>query len=85
MKVSGRSGSDFPRVFADGRLELPDAYRLAGSGIFPLGHYHQQIQTILGYVGQFGETLAGLGWVPMKLPQNRVLTSGRTDKSDDHG
>lgn len=83
--VSGRSGSGFPRVFADEWLKLPDAYRLAGSRIFHLGHYHQQIQTILGYGGQYGETLAGLGWVLMKLPMNRVLRRGRTDKSDDHG
>ena len=72
-EVSGKFSFDFPRIFADGRFDLPDTYRLDGPRMFRLGHDADQRQTINGYVGQYGETLAGLGRVLMKLPIHRIF------------
>ena len=85
MKILGLSGYDFSRVFADGRFDLPETYRLAASQVFYLGHDHEQILAILGYFGQYGETLAGLGRLLKKLPIHGVFRRGRTDEGDEHG
>jgi radical SAM superfamily enzyme YgiQ (UPF0313 family) len=79
MQIWGTFGFDFPRIFADGRFDLPDTYRLSEPHLFVLGHDHDQSQTIRGYVGQYGETLAGLGRVLMKLPIHRVFRSGHME------
>ena len=79
VEVSGRFGFDFPRLFAEGGFDRPDAYRLEAPRVFHLGHDDEQRQTIRGYVGQYGETLAGLGRVLMKLPIHRVFRSGRLE------
>ena len=67
------------RLFAEGGFDRPDAYRLEAPRVFHLGHDDEQRQTIRGYVGQYGETLAGLGRVLMKLPIHRVFRSGRLE------
>ena len=79
VQVSGLFNFDFPRIFADGHFDSPDAYRLEVPQVILLGHDNDQKQTIRGYVGQYGETLAGLGRVLMKLPIHRVFRSGRMD------
>ena len=79
VSVSGCFGFDFPRIFADGGFDVPGTYRLEEPRIFHLGHDHEQRQTIRGYVGQYGETLAGLGRVLMKLPIHRVFRRGRME------
>jgi radical SAM superfamily enzyme YgiQ (UPF0313 family) len=80
--VSGRFSFDFPRIFAEGGFDAPDGYRLEEARIFHLGHDHEQRQTIRGYVGQYGETLAGLGRVLMKVPIHRIFRSGRVETDD---
>lgn len=85
MRVVGLFGYDFSRAFADGRFDLLDTYSLAASQVFHLGHDHEQILTNLGYVGQYGETLAGLGQLLMKLLIHGLFRSGRTDEGDEHG
>jgi radical SAM superfamily enzyme YgiQ (UPF0313 family) len=82
VEVSGSYTYDFPRIFAEGRFDQPDFYHLDSARIFVLGHDRDQRQTIRGYVGQYGETLAGLGRVLMKLPIHRVFRKGRMDIGD---
>lgn len=83
QEMSGAFNFDFPRIFRDGRFDLPDAYRLTTPRVFRLKHDDEQRQTISGYVGQYGETLTGLGRVLMKLPIHRIFrgdqTNGRKD------
>jgi hypothetical protein len=78
-EVSGQYAYDFPRLFAEGRFDRPDLYRLDAPRLFVLGHDLDQRQTIRGYVGQYGETLAGLGRVLMKFPIHRVFRKGRME------
>ena len=76
--MSGAFNYDFPRIFRNRRFDLPDAYRLTAPRVFRLGHDHEQRQTISGYVGQYGETLTGLGRILMKLPIHRMFRIGQT-------
>jgi hypothetical protein len=83
--VSGSFSYDFPRIFAEAAFHRPDEFRLAEPRIFQLSHDLDQRQTIRGYVGQYGETLAGLGRVLMKLPIHRIFRTGHmeTDGTND--
>jgi radical SAM superfamily enzyme YgiQ (UPF0313 family) len=82
VKIADSFSFDFPNIFADGRFDVPDTYRLDSPRMFHFDHDHEQRQTIRGYVGQYGETLAGLGRVLMKLPIHRVFRSGRMESKD---
>jgi len=80
--VQGAFTYDFPRMFADGGFADPEAYRLDAPITFLLTHDRDQRETIRGYVGQYGTTLAGLGRVLMKVPIHRIFRSGDVSGAD---
>lgn len=83
--VLGRFSYDFPGIFTNAAFDRPSEFRLTEPRTFQLSHDLDQRQTIRGYVGQYGETLAGLGRVLMKLPIHRIFRTGHMATDETSG